>query len=125
MIGIPDGELTRAGITRVPRISAQRGGLPVSGDIVLEPRVIVWCTGFGPNYSWIDVPVFADDGYPRHERGVCAEVPGLYFLGLRFQHRLSSSLIGGVGSDAALIAEQIAARCDAELDRDVVATAHG
>jgi putative flavoprotein involved in K+ transport len=92
---------------------------------VLEPRVIVWCTGFAPDYRWIDLPVFADDGYPRHERGVCADAPGLYFLGLRFQHRLSSSLIGGVGSDAAWVADQIAARCDAELDGDVVAPAHG
>jgi putative flavoprotein involved in K+ transport len=125
LIGIPERELTHAGVTRVSRLSAQRGGLPVVGDQVLEPRVIVWCTGFAPDYRWIDLPVFGDDGYPRHERGVCVDAPGLYFLGLRFQHRLSSSLIGGVGSDAAWVAERIAARCDAELDGDVVAPAHG
>ena len=77
-----------------------RGGLPVCDDTVLEPRVIVWCTGFTPDYRWIDLPIFGEDGYPRHERGVVTEAPGLFFVGLRFQHRLSSSLIGGVGDDA-------------------------
>jgi len=43
-------------------------------------------------------------------------MPGLYFIGLRFQHRLSSSLIGGVGADAVFIAEQAARRCDALVE---------
>ena len=78
--------------------------------VVVEPRVIVWCTGFRPDYSWIDLPLLDDDGYPRHRRGVVADLPGLYFVGLRFQHRMTSSLVGGVGADAAFIAEQVARR---------------
>jgi putative flavoprotein involved in K+ transport len=124
LIGIPERELANAGITRVSRVSAERGGLPACGDTVLEPRVIVWCTGFAPAYRWIDLPVFGDDDYPRHERGVCVDASGLYFLGLRFQHRLSSSLIGGVGSDAGFVAEQIAARCDAALDHESATPVH-
>jgi len=116
LIGIPERELTTAGITRVPRVSAERGGLPLCGDRVLEPRVIVWCTGFVPDYRWIDLPVLDDSGYPRHENGASMDAPGLYFLGLRFQRRMSSSLVGGVGLDAAIVAEQIASRSDAELD---------
>jgi putative flavoprotein involved in K+ transport len=53
-----------------------------------------------------------DDGYPRHRRGVAADFPGLYFVGLRFQYRMTSSLVGGVGADASFIAEQIAERCE-------------
>lgn len=117
LIGIPEHELTDAGVTRVPRLTGERGGLPVSGDRVLEPPTIIWSTGFAPDYRWIDLPVIGADGYPRHEKGEVIEAPGLFFLGLRFQHRMSSSLIGGVGHDAALVAARIAARCDAVLDR--------
>jgi len=61
--------------------------------------------------------VFGENGYPHHENGVVPAAPGLFFLGLRFQYRMSSSLIGGVGRDAAMVAARIAARCDAALDR--------
>ena len=118
LIGISERALRTAGIIRVQRVEGQRAGLPVCGDQVLEPRVVIWCTGFAPDYRWIHLPVFDDDGYPRHERGRSVDVRGLHFLGLRFQHRMTSSLIGGVGADAAVVAERIAALCDAELDRD-------
>jgi putative flavoprotein involved in K+ transport len=79
--------------------------------------VVVWCTGFQPDYGWIDLPGVDTAAPLHHERGVIAGVPGLYFLGLRFQHRLNSSLIGGVGEDAAFIAEHIARRTEAVLLR--------
>jgi putative flavoprotein involved in K+ transport len=113
LIGIPESELVAGGVQRVGRLNAVRGTLPVCGDSVVEPRVIIWCTGFVPDYRWIDLPIFGEDGYPRHEHGVVSEAPGLFFVGLRFQHRLSSSLIGGVGDDAEFIAEQVRRRCDA------------
>jgi putative flavoprotein involved in K+ transport len=113
LIGIPERDLRQAGITRVGRLEDERGGLPVCGDFVLEPSTIVWCTGFVPDYRWIDLPIFGTDGYPRHTRGVVSEAPGLFFLGLRFQHRLSSSLIGGVGQDAAHVASVVAQRSEA------------
>lgn len=119
LIGIPERELLDAGITRVGRVEAERGGLPLCGTHVLEPRVIIWCTGFRPDYSWIDAPGLCDQGEPRHTRGVCESAAGLFFAGLRFQHRVTSSLIGGVGDDAAFIAARVAERCDAALDRDV------
>ena len=110
LIGIPERELQRAGIVRVGKIEAERGGLPVCGDAVVAPSVIVWCTGFRPDYSWLELPAIGEDGFPKHERGVAPDVPGLFFLGLRFQHRLNSSLIGGVGDDAAFVAERVAER---------------
>jgi putative flavoprotein involved in K+ transport len=116
LIGLTQRDLRQAGIARVARLEDVRGGLPLCGDAVLEPRVIIWCTGFEPDYDWIDLPVFDDDGYPRHSRGVAIDMAGLYFLGLRFQHRLSSSLLGGVGADAAYVAEQVARRSDALVE---------
>jgi len=113
LIGIPEREIRNAGVLRVGRVEAERGGQPVCGGSVLEPQVVVWCTGFAPDYSWIDVPVFGSDGFPRHVRGVVPDAPGLFFLGLRFQHRMSSSLIGGVGDDAEFIANQVAQRSEA------------
>ncbi len=112
LIGIAEREIRRAGILRIGRLEEQRVGIPVVDGDLIEPRVIVWCTGFAVNFDWIELPIFGDDGLPVHERGVISGVPGLYFLGLRFQHRLSSSLIGGIGADAEFIAEQVSQRCD-------------
>jgi putative flavoprotein involved in K+ transport len=74
---------------------------------------VIWCTGFQPTYDWIALPIFGDDGEPVHERGVVATQPGLYFVGLFFQSAATSSLVGGVGRDAAYIANRIAARASA------------
>jgi putative flavoprotein involved in K+ transport len=112
-IGISNRALGEAGIVRVGRVIDERGGLPVCGRDVVEPRAIVWCTGFEPDYGWIEMPVLDADGYPRHRRGIATDVEGLYFVGLRFQHRLSSSLIGGVGVDARFIADHVARRAAA------------
>ena len=71
---------------------------------------VVWCTGFVPDYGWIDLPVFDRDGGPVHDRGVVGSEPGLYFVGLLFLYALSSPLVGGVGRDAEHIAGRIAAR---------------
>ena len=113
LIGIPERLLRDAGVRRVGRLDEARDGRPVCGDEALEPAVIVWCTGFAPDYGWIRHPVVGDDGYPLHRRGVVDAAPGLFFVGLRFQHRATSSLIGGVGADAAWIAEQVARRSEA------------
>jgi putative flavoprotein involved in K+ transport len=109
LVGISARQIRRAGVERVGRLTSVEGGLPVCDGQTIEPAVIVWATGFKPDYSWIDLPVFADSGYPRHVRGVVAEAPGLYFLGLRFQHRLTSALLGGVGADAEYAVEHMLA----------------
>jgi putative flavoprotein involved in K+ transport len=111
LIGIPERTIAGAGVRRVGRVEEERGGLPVCGGEVIAPRVVVWCTGFGPDFDWIRLPVLEESGYPRHRRGIATDAEGLYFMGLRFQHRMTSSLIGGVGADAAFIAEQVARRC--------------
>jgi putative flavoprotein involved in K+ transport len=104
-------DITAAGIERVPRMAGARGGLPVLDDgRDLEVTNVIWCTGFVPDFAWIDLPVFAEDGGPVHDRGIVGSEPGLYFVGLVFLYALASSLAGGVGRDAEHIAEQIASR---------------
>ena len=69
---------------------------------------MIWCTGFVPDFAWIDLPVFSEDGSPVHDRGIMGSEPGLYFVGLFFLSAASSSLVGGVGRDAEHIARHIA-----------------
>jgi putative flavoprotein involved in K+ transport len=104
-------DFTAAGIERVPKTVGARGGLPVLDDgRVLEVANVIWCTGFVSDFAWIDLPVFAEDGGPVHDRGVVGSEPGLYFVGLVFLYTLASSLVGGAGRDAEYIAKHIAAR---------------
>jgi putative flavoprotein involved in K+ transport len=68
---------------------------------------VVWATGHRRNYDWLQVPVLDASGEIRQRRGV-TPVPGLYVLGQRFQYRRNSNFIGGVGRDAAFVADHIA-----------------
>jgi putative flavoprotein involved in K+ transport len=68
---------------------------------------IVWATGFTRRYDWLPAEAVGPDGELRHRRGV-TPVPGLLALGLPFQHRRTSHMIGGVGADAAHLAGLIA-----------------
>ena len=104
-------ELAAAGVERVPRTVGVRNGFPLLEDgRVMEVATVLWCTGFRPDFAFIDLPVFDQDGLPRHHRGVVGSQPGLYVLGLWFLSGFTSSLLGGVGTDAEHIAEQIASR---------------
>ena len=85
----------------------------------LDPGAVIWATGFRADHSWIDVPVFNESGGAVHERGV-TDSPGLYFLGLSWQHTRGSALIGWVKDDAEYLARKIskfqpAARADAPV----------
>ena len=72
---------------------------------------MIWCTGFRPDYSWIDVPFeMGDDGYPVQYRGAVDSAPGLYFVGMLFLHSFTSMLIGGAGRDAERVARHIASQ---------------
>ncbi|KQY47913.1 NAD(P)/FAD-dependent oxidoreductase [Cellulomonas sp. Root137] len=110
LIRVKSRDLAAAGVQRVPRTTGVSDGLPMLDDgRTLDVSTIVWCTGFDPDHSWIDLPVRDDAGALTHDRGVTSE-PGLYFLGLVFQYALASSMIHGVGADAAFVADHLADR---------------
>ena len=69
---------------------------------------VVWCTGFHRDHRWVHVPVFDGRGYPTHQRGATS-CPGLYFLGLPWQHTWGSGRFSGIGRDAEHLAERIVA----------------
>lgn len=108
LVGIKKSALGRSGLERTGRTIYVSQGMPVvEGGVTLNVNNVIWCTGYRPDFSWIDLPVFGADGYPLHRRGVVRDVPGLYFVGLRFLYRFRSSLIGGVGEDAEYVTSQI------------------
>jgi putative flavoprotein involved in K+ transport len=102
-------DIAAAGVERtLSRVVGVRNGKPVLDDgRVLDVSNVVWCTGFRNDFRWIHLLVFDESGYPRHERGVVADAPGLSFLGLPFLHAFSSMLVGGVGRDAAYLAKRM------------------
>lgn len=103
-------DLAAAGVERVPRTVGVQGGMPVLDDgRVLEVANVVWCTGFEPDFAWIDLPVFDEEGAPLHDRGVSSE-PGLYFLGLFFLYAAASQLVGGAARDAEHVVRHLASR---------------
>jgi putative flavoprotein involved in K+ transport len=80
--------------TRIPALP------PLSLELARgEIRTIIWATGFRPDYSWLDLPVFDRKGRLRHDGGV-VESPGLYLMGAQFMRRRKSALIDGAGDDA-------------------------
>jgi putative flavoprotein involved in K+ transport len=109
LIGSSPRELRRRyGVELKPRVVDANGRTVRFEDgSELEVNAVLWATGYRPDYSWIHLPVFDEQGRLRHRRGV-TDVPGLYFLGLTWQHTRGSALIGWVEEDAEFIAGRIA-----------------
>lgn len=111
--GIPRAGGTRkkieeSSIDWVGRTTDTENGKPVLDDgRVADVTTVVWCTGFVTDFTWIEIGVFDDYGYPIHDRGVVQSHPGLYFMGLLFQRTLASALLPGVARDAEYIAGHI------------------
>ena len=110
LIRLKPKDIEAAGVETVPRVAGVRDGLPVLDDgRVMKVANVVWCTGFRPNFSWIDLPGVGE-GIPAHDRGVVADAPGLYFLGLEFLYSLSSVMIHAADRDAHHVANHIVRR---------------
>jgi putative flavoprotein involved in K+ transport len=75
----------------------------------LTPSAVIWATGFALDHSLVQVPVFDEDGRLVHQRGVTTS-PGLYFLGLPWQHTRGSALLGWVKDDAEHLAQHMASQ---------------
>lgn len=114
LIRVKPRDLVAAGIDRVGRVTGVEGGRPVLDDgRVLDVANVIWCTGFTPGFSWIDLPVLDSHGEPHHDRGI-ATIPGLYFVGLNFLYSLSSDAVTGVPRDAKRAVDALAARLQSD-----------
>ena len=102
--------LQRAGVGFRPRlVDATARTARFADGSSLDVPVVIWATGYRPDYSWMTIPGVTAHGRVVHRRGV-SDVPGLYFLGLSWQHTRGSALLGFVAEDAAYLADQIGAR---------------
>jgi putative flavoprotein involved in K+ transport len=100
VIGTSTAQLVTAGVTVRPRlVRSSADGVEFADGSACRPAAVVWATGFRPDYSWLDVSGAVDDGRVVHERGV-SPVPGLFFIGLPWQHTRGSALLGFVQHDA-------------------------
>jgi putative flavoprotein involved in K+ transport len=110
VIGTTWRGLSERGVTLLPRASSAIGRTVALADgrtTVVD--AVVWATGFRADTSWIDVPGAIVGEAPSHVRGI-SPVPGLFFLGLPWQHTRGSALLGFVGEDAAWLAGELATR---------------
>jgi putative flavoprotein involved in K+ transport len=115
-----DAHIGRNGLN-MPLEHSARTKLPDPRDLIETLRrfnlraagigSVIWATGYGFDFSWIDVPVLDPRGEPVHRHGI-TDVPGLYFIGLQWLSKMNSSFLSGVGDDAARLADHIAEGCD-------------
>ena len=71
---------------------------------------IIWCIGFKPDYSWLDIDVFNEHGHPVHQRGITKH-EGLYFIGLPWLHTWGSARFSGIAKDAHHLCTSIVKTC--------------
>ncbi len=109
------GDLTEAGVGRLPRVTGVHNGIPLLADgRTVEATAVVWCTGLYPEYDWVRLPVLDATVRLRQHRGI-TEQPGLYVLGLPYQSTITSHLVGGVGADARDVVDHLTARATAPV----------
>ena len=112
LIGSSTRDVKRHGVEVKPRVvDASGGAVKFEDGSELEVDGVIWATGYRSEYGWIDVPVFDQTGRVLHRRGV-TDYPGLFFVGLTWQHTRGSALLGWVKDDAEFISERIAATAD-------------
>ncbi len=107
VIGTSNDSLRAAGVTLHGRLIGAEGRTAQLADgRSLEIDAVVWATGFRPDYSWIDIDGVWDGGQVVHQRGG-TRTPGLWFIGLPWQHTRGSALLGFVKDDAAWVTAQL------------------
>jgi putative flavoprotein involved in K+ transport len=123
VIGTNRRRLEGKGVRFRPRLVDADGRIVRFADhhLLEDVGVVVWATGYRPDYAWLHIPSVLREGHVVHRRGVTA-VPGLYFLGLSWQHTRGSALLGFVHEDAAYLANHLATRQRAAVSAAVPAT---
>jgi putative flavoprotein involved in K+ transport len=122
IIGTNKRRLRKAGVRFRPRLIDAEGRTVRFADhsTLQDVGVVVWATGYRSDYSWIQIPGVVRNGHVVHWRGV-TDVPGLYFLGLTWQHTRGSALLGFFNDDAAYLADRIATHQHATASADAAA----
>ena len=102
-------DLERAGVVRIGRVSGVVAGRPVGEDgVAIEASTVVWCTGSGPDLSWIHAEgVLDDDGEAVEVRGIATGCPGLAFVGLDLQYSVFSATLMGMNRDAVYVVDTL------------------
>lgn len=70
-----------------------------------EFDTVIWATGFNPDHSFVQMPVFDRKGRIRHHGGVVER--GMYVMGLPYLRTSRSMHIDGAARDAKALARQI------------------
>jgi putative flavoprotein involved in K+ transport len=117
VIGTNRRRLEGKGVRFRPRLVDAEGRMVRFADhsLLEDVGVVVWATGYRSDHGWIHTPGVVREGHVVHRRGV-TEVPGLYFLGLSWQHTRGSALLGFVEEDAAYLADRIQSHHQADLE---------
>jgi putative flavoprotein involved in K+ transport len=123
VIGTNRRRLEGKGVRFRPRLVDAEGRTVRFADhsLLEDVGVVVWATGYRPDYAWLHIPGVVREGHVMHRRGV-TEVPGLYFLGLSWQHTRGSALLGFVNDDATYLADQIQVHRRAAVSGTIPAT---
>jgi putative flavoprotein involved in K+ transport len=120
VIGTTWSDIESAGITEHPRLTAAHGrSAEFAAGTLEDVAAVVWATGYRADYTWLDVPGVWDGSRVSQVRGR-TPVPGLWFIGLPWQHSRGSALLGFVGRDAAWVADQVAEQAAERIAEQVV-----
>jgi putative flavoprotein involved in K+ transport len=113
VIGSSRRRLAAAGVRQRPSVADAEGRTVRFADgTTLDAGIIIWATGYRSDYSWIGIRGVVQAGTVIHRRGA-TDIPGLYFLGLSWQHTRGSALLGFVHHDAAHLAGLVTGRARA------------
>jgi putative flavoprotein involved in K+ transport len=106
--GLDDGHLRAAGIQQVPRLTQADGTTAGFLDgTAREVASVIWATGYRDDSGWVLIPRVSDERGSFVESRGSSPVPGLFFVGRRWQTTQGSALLLGVGSDAAMIVQEV------------------
>lgn len=102
---IVDDYISAAGIDAPPPTDDHGSGpLDVPSPPMLDVEdagisTVVWCTGFGPDLSWLGVPVLGSRGLPTLEGPAAVGLPNLMFVGMPWQSTRASAILHGMPLD--------------------------
>ena len=115
LVRVKPKQILAAGVRWVGKTTGVTDGMPTveDGQVLKEVTTMIWCTGNRHDLSWIDLPIFEEDGRPMHDRGVVPGEPGLGFVGLPFQFAAASDVLPGVARDARYVVKRLPARMPA------------